>query len=468
MDRSALLVVALSSAAMALAGCSGDEVEDDGIVGFHAEVEQILRDNCQDCHHDAGIAPFALVTYDQARALAPAIAEVTANGTMPPWGARDTNECSPRFGWKNDARLSDKEIATLAEWATNGAPIGEEAPLDDFEAPAFGLENPSLEITQRNAFTTSGDQDEFVCFVMDPGITELEWVTGMNVIPGNPKVVHHAGVLWDPTAASEALADADGKFACGGGATAMIPTGRLLQVWVPGSMPFELPREVAVPIEPGGRIVMQIHYHPGGVMNDPDLTTVQLRYSQQIPEYFIAPAAPIGNYPVTLDNGDGLQPGPNDPATGPAFIVPADVSDHEENMVATVPAVGLDGNPIPPLWIYGAAAHMHLVGVDLKVTLDRANPQGGEPASECLIHEPAWDFNWQRFYSYDTELENLPSLRPGDKIRVRCRYDNTMDNPAVQGALLERGLPAPVDVVLGEQTLDEMCLTMLPVLAKIP
>jgi hypothetical protein len=463
MDRSALFLIALCL----LPACS-EEPEDDGIVGFHAEVEGILREKCQSCHHDTGIAPFSLVTYDDARALAPAIASVTADGTMPPWGAQDTDECSPRFGWKNDARLSGEEIAMLEEWARTGAPLGEEEPQREFETPNEGLADASVTIAPRAPFVTEGDTDEFPCFVMDPGVNEPEWVTGMHVLPGNTKVVHHAVVLWDPTAASEQLADAEGKFDCGGGAVAMLPDARLLQVWVPGSMPFELPDEVAVPIEPGGRLVMQIHYHPGGKTNDPDLTSVQLRFGDRVPEYLIAPAAPIGNYAVQAPNGDGLQPGTNDPATGVAFLVPAGVADHQENMVATVPESGVDGLPLPTLWIYGAAAHMHLVGVDLKVVLERANPQNGEPASECLLHEPAWDFNWQRFYAYDTELWNLPTLRPGDKLRVRCRYDNTMDNPFVQGAILEQGLPGPIDVVLGEQTLDEMCLAMLPVIAKIP
>ena len=47
---------------------------------------------------------------------------------------------------------------------------------------------------------------------------------------------------------------------------------------------------------------------------------------------------------------------------------------------------------------------------------------------------------------------------PGDYLYLRCRFNNSMSNPYVVEALGEQGLDAPVDVYLGEETLDEMCL----------
>ena len=41
-----------------------------------------------------------------------------------------------------------------------------------------------------------------------------------------------------------------------------------------------------------------------------------------------------------------------------------------------------------------------------------------------------------------------------------------MDNPYVVQALEEKKMSSPVDVKLGEQTLDEMCLGAFVVLAK--
>lgn len=47
---------------------------------------------------------------------------------------------------------------------------------------------------------------------------------------------------------------------------------------------------------------------------------------------------------------------------------------------------------------------------------------------------------------------------PGDVLRIKCTYDNTLDNAKVGASLLDRGLTLPQDVKLGETTLDEMCL----------
>ena len=87
----------------------------------------------------------------------------------------------------------------------------------------------------------------------------------------------------------------------------------------------------------------------------------------------------------------------------------------------------------------------------------------GEPADECLVHSD-WNFDWQRTYQYDAPIETLPTFGHGDTVELKCTYDNTMHNSFVQRALMEQGLVAPIDVVLGEQTLDEMCLALVGVI----
>ena len=53
--------------------------------------------------------------------------------------------------------------------------------------------------------------------------------------------------------------------------------------------------------------------------------------------------------------------------------------------------------------------------------------------------------------------------KAGDKVRIRCEYDNTLDNPSVVAALAEVGEDAPIDVQQGEGTLDEMCIAAIGV-----
>ena len=50
-------------------------------------------------------------------------------------------------------------------------------------------------------------------------------------------------------------------------------------------------------------------------------------------------------------------------------------------------------------------------------------------------------------------------MKSGDRLDIQCTYNNTPSNPKLADSLSDRGLQAPIDVRLGESTLDEMCLT---------
>ena len=114
---------------------------------------------------------------------------------------------------------------------------------------------------------------------------------------------------------------------------------------------------------------------------------------------------------------------------------------------------------IPKLHLWLAGTHMHYVGTDMLLGLDRNEPEPGTGIDEeCLIQTPNYSFEWQRGYDYDAKFEDLPTARGGDFLYMKCTYDNSMGNPYVVEALAEQGLDAPVDVFLGEETLDEMCL----------
>ena len=93
-------------------------------------------------------------------------------------------------------------------------------------------------------------------------------------------------------------------------------------------------------------------------------------------------------------------------------------------------------------------------------------PGKAQPADECLLHTPYYDFSWQRGYVYDLPIEDLPIVRPGDRLNMRCTYNNSLENPAVSKALSESGISAPIEVVLGDETLDEMCLFVGQFLTK--
>jgi hypothetical protein len=418
---------------------------------FHKDIEPILQKACQSCHSPGNIAPFSLMQYADAKTVAGLVAKVTQARTMPPWAAFDTDECKTRFGWKDDHRLTDAEIALIDAWSTAGAPEGDpkDAPAP-FDPKPAGLSNKDKTVEPLKPYTTTGDKDQFRCFVLDPGLTADAYLNGTNIIAGDPKVVHHALVFLDDQNQSAALADADGGYDCFGGPGI---DGALIAAWAPGGIPAEMPPNVGTKLPKGSKLVMQIHYHPAGASGT-DSTKFEMRFTKQTPEY-TGVVALIGNFEGPVGKGDGLLPGPDD-ASGVQFKIPANAKNHTETMRYTLPAK-IGGQPLPELKVYGVATHMHYVGTDMKLDVTRANP-GAEPADECLLETPRWDFNWQRFYAYDVPIEQLPTLHAGDVLGMRCTYDNSMDNPFVKRALSEQHLPSPVDVSLGETTLDEMCL----------
>jgi hypothetical protein len=423
---------------------------------FHKDVQPIVQRSCGNCHVQGGIAPFALQTFQDALPYAAMMASATSLRIMPPWDAVGTSDCQPALAWKDDARLSDADIATLQDWADAGAPEGNPADAPPpAPPPVSGLPGLQMSLTPAVPYTPSGSQDEFRCFVLDPKLTQDTWVNGAFVVAGNSAVVHHAVLFTDPTRASAGLADANGGYDCYGGVS--LPNSQVLTVWTPGGVPFELPDNIGTPVAANSLLVMQIHYHPHSQTFGPDSTTVQLRFNPAQPAYYLATFG-IGNYATQQSDGDGLQPGPDDRTSTPEFRIPANVAGHTETMLFTVPT------GLPPLMLYGAMAHMHLIGTDLEMTVDRA----ATASNECMLHEPKWNFDWQRMYIYDAPIAQLPVLNAGDRIRVRCTYDNTTNNAFVERLLADTHSPAPFDVYLGEQTTDEMCLAILPILYVAP
>jgi hypothetical protein len=419
---------------------------------WHGDVAPIMARSCVGCHYAGGIGPFSLEDYANAAPMASAIAAAVEAGRMPPWGATSTDECTPKHPWKDDLRLSDEEKARIADWAAAGAPEGDVSMAADLPEPvSLVLEGANQTLTPRLPFTASGSADEFICMTMDPGLDHDRWLTGVQVNPGNDAVVHHVLIFSDDSAASEELAGEDGQYECFGGAG--VDSGGLLGAWAPGALPSESPENSGMRVPAGARIVMQVHYHPAGEVAEPDLTSIDLRWTDDEPE-MNAILALVGNAGA---EDEGLLPGPNDD-NGVEFRIPAGASGHTEEMAFTVRDRDADYT------IFLAGTHMHYVGTDMAIWLERKKPEDGEDETECLVQTPAWDFNWQRGYEYDADLSALPHLRGGDTLRMRCTYDNTLANPGVAQSLDDAGLTEPADVYLGESTLDEMCLGVFGIL----
>lgn len=99
-------------------------------VTFAKHIAPILQRSCQNCHRADGAAPMPLTTYEEVRPWARSIKMRTGMGpkagVMPPWYV-ERNIGIQKF--QDDPSLSVKEIAMIAKWADNGAPMGNAADL---------------------------------------------------------------------------------------------------------------------------------------------------------------------------------------------------------------------------------------------------------------------------------------------------------------------------------------------------
>jgi hypothetical protein len=424
---------------------------------WYQDVAPIVAEHCMSCHQPGGIGPFDLTTYDMAYDNAGRMLDNIEKGEMPPFDAREEADCTPRFGWQDDPRLSAQEIETIRTWIEDGRAEGPVAPIPAF--PSTELTGVTKTLEPVVPFTTSGTRDQFICYVLDPK-TQGTWITGLQVRPGNSLVVHHVVITeLTPGAEHDAIVAERGIGLPWDCSDTQTPGGFVVHIWTPGNQPMQTSADLAVPLVGGAKLVMQIHYHPAGMINAPDATKIDLRTSNVWPKkmYFVGAFGNELQAPTLL-------PDPDDRIAGtPEFRIPANDADHTEHMRVTVPALG----DLEQVQLYSVNPHMHMIGTHIAARVERPAARGSDPQNECLANG-RWNFDWQRTYIYDAPLEQLPTLRPGDVIDLQCKWDNTLANPFVQRLLHDEGLVAPIDVTLGEQSTDEMCLEIFGLAIDAP
>lgn len=412
---------------------------------WHQDIAPIVSRSCVGCHAQGAIAgQLPLDSYDSAAPYATLMAAHTSTGTMPPFPATQTEECQNPWGFMYDPRLSDEQIELLSRWASGGAREGDASSAAPLEAPlVVGLPRVDQELAPATAFAVpplalSGDV--FVCVVLDPQTTSEQWLEGVALVPDDVSVVHHSVVYLDPTGQSDALAGSDGRYDCFGGPG--IDGAVLLAGFAPGSPPMQVPEGAGLSVPAGSRLVVQMHYH-GSDSERLDRSSLQLAWSATPPSR----EAYLGLYGNARSAEEGLEAGPDDRGQ-PEFFIPAGAVGHTERMRYPIDA---SGNGSYGVFLVGN--HMHLVGKSMRAWIE--HKEGG---TSCLLDTPSWDFDWQLSYAYDVNSGASPVLHSGDTLVIECTYDNTLENPGVERALSESGLTDPVDVQLGEETLDEMCI----------
>ncbi len=156
-------------------------------VTFAEHIAPILYDNCVRCHRQGGVAPMALISYEQVRPWAPMIKYKTQlrdrMGAMPPYYLeRDIGIQHV----KDDERLSEEQIRLIASWADNSAPMGRlenMPPLPHFnESGDWRLGEPDLVVKLGDVTVNRGDSDSWISDNLVPvGLAEDRYVSAVEM-----------------------------------------------------------------------------------------------------------------------------------------------------------------------------------------------------------------------------------------------------------------------------------------------
>jgi peroxiredoxin/mono/diheme cytochrome c family protein len=359
-------------------------------ISYVEQIAPLLQEKCVACHRPGGIGPWAMTSYENVRGFAPMIREVIRTKRMPPWFA------DPHVGkFVGDRSISNEEAQMLVHWIEAGAPRGNgDDPLKNVEPlksqwlngePDMVVEIPAFEVPATGVVEYKYPQ------VANP-LGKDVWVRAIQILPGNPAVVHHvlAGIA-DPQTSGRTGIE---QLAAFGG-------------YSPGRNYFVFPDNSGVLLRADANLQFQTHYTPNGKAVR-DVTRVGYYLSKEPPKHEM-------RLQFLYD---------------PSLRVPAGAKAHTESVEHTFRKNVL---------LYSAQPHAHLRGRAAKFTA--FYPDGRE---EILLSVPRYDFNWQSVYLFQ-EPKILPA---GTRIKFDMTWDNSAQNPANPDPTIE--------VRWGDQTWDEM------------
>jgi hypothetical protein len=386
--------------AVALAG--GQQAAS-GTPTFARDVAPILYRNCVECHRPSMFAPMSLVTYDETRPWARAIKQRVVRREMPPWTAD-----SPPGMFKNDPRLSQRDIDTIVAWVDGGAPRGSDRDMP--KAPGFEdgwtIGKPDAVFTMPEEFKVPAEGTIPYQYIRIPtNLKEGRWVQAIEFKPGNRQVVHHIIGSAQPGGHDPGDERTPGRVGLGG-----ITPNKPGVISDPG---------VARWLPANADIVLQMHYTTNGQATT-DRTSVGVIWAKEPPRRMLGG----GN---VLNIGFQIPPGADSYEVKGSRTLQRDTT-----LIAMMP-------------------HMHVRGKDM--TYIAHYPDG---RSETLLSVPKYDFNWQITY----ELGEPKVLPTGTRLEVIAHFDNSAKNPYN---------PDPTATVRwGDQTWEEMMIGFYTTLVDAP
>ncbi len=408
---------------------------------FNKEVAPILFGQCATCHRPGEAAPFALLTYEDAKKRGKLIAQVTQSKQMPPWKA-ETGDVA----FRDDRRLKAEQIAVLQRWVAAGMPEGDKKDLP--AAPTFASEwalgKPDLVVKMPKAYHVPAEgRDIYRNFAIALGLKEDKWVRAIDFRPSAASVVHHTLFFLDTTGTAAKLEADSGQVGTAGGMGALGRTAKgkggiggiagalggggssqtgNLGGWALGAQARTLPDGLAFHLPKGADLMLSTHFHPSGKAEE-EASTIAFYFADKPPvQRFMGLQIP---YLFGVGAGIDIAAGKKDFSIEDSYVLPLDVK------------------------AFGISAHAHYIAKDFKVTATL--PDG---KTKTLLRIPEWDFGWQEQYRFQDFID----LPKGTKLHAKITYDNSAENP-------RNPTNPPRRVKWGNQSTDEMGSITLQVVA---
>ena len=354
--------------------------------------------------------------------------------------------------------------------------------MADPAVPAGGDAAGIVSVGLAEAYTPTpqgSSTDDYRCFLIDTGLPEDRFITGVRFLPDNPEVVHHAilyrvqpGQLKSAQARDEE--DPGQGWQCFGGpdlpavadddnGVRSLDSAPWLAAWAPGGRESRYPEGTGVFLPAGSSVILQVHYNTLAGTG-PDMTSVQLRTEPGtsdlrkletilLPAPVELPCAPDESGPLcdretavadTIDRfgGEALRT-----IWGLQFICGGDLVEPKAGATQSC-----THDVSQDMTVYAAAGHMHLLGRAITIVAN-----AGTDREKVLLDVETYDFDRQGGIPLAKPVE----LKAGDAVTVTCTHDTGLRKllPSLQET-------EPRYIVWGDGTTDEMCLGILTAAAK--
>jgi mono/diheme cytochrome c family protein len=376
-------------------------------VTFTKDVAPLLQKNCQQCHQPGAIGPMALTTYEQVRPWARSIKQKVMAGEMPPY-RYDRHVGIQQL--KDDLRLTEAEIKTIASWVDAGAPRGNPADMP----PALTFANPETwafqnefgppdVIVKTKPFTLPAKgQDVWWRPTVPTGVTEDRCIRAVSVKPSlkGRAAAHHANsefVVFDEKKGQYVESERVSEYALG-------KVGEIV------------PPDACRVLPANSMVRWDVHYYPVGEELRDDVIEMGIWLYPK--DYSAKHKQDLKLYSLLMKGGE-LEIPPNATAMTQGF--------HSFKTPVRIDSFQPHG-------------HFRLVGKTLEIFY----PDTGK--LEMVSSVSNWTNNWHTSHIYQDDV--APLVPKGAVLVVTGYYDNTKSN--------RQNPDSDQWVGLGSRTADEM------------